>query len=157
MANIHVYYCSRVAKCLTRNKHLMLSRHLLLKVTNGNTLTICEICSNLTIKSSTWSQWRLLCVFIVNFRQTSYIAQSQQWKHHINMRNLFKDNNSNINMKSLTSFWCLYCNFCNFEKTLQIVMVFPLLTLTIFWFDFHDDDGDDELFLRIAIPRMHMQ
>ena len=37
------------------------------KINNANTRTTCEICLNLTIKTSEGSQWRRFVVFIVNF------------------------------------------------------------------------------------------
>ena len=39
------------------------------KVNNGNTKTMCEICSKLTIKAPERPQWRCSGVFIVNFEQ----------------------------------------------------------------------------------------
>ena len=44
----------------------------LLKVSNRNTRTRCEICSKLTIKTPERRQWRRSNVFIVNFK---YISQ----------------------------------------------------------------------------------
>ena len=46
----------------------------LLKASNRNTRTRCEICSRLTIKTPEWSQWGLFGVFNVNFEHTSHLA-----------------------------------------------------------------------------------
>ena len=46
----------------------------LFKFNNRNTLTMCEICSNLTIKTAEWHQWRRCDVFIANFEQISRIV-----------------------------------------------------------------------------------
>ena len=63
----------------------------LFRVNNGNTRTICEICSNLTINTLSlllilkkfytlfhcfrcWPHWRRSGVFIVNFEQISHIS-----------------------------------------------------------------------------------
>ena len=45
----------------------------LLKVNNRNNEKRCEICSNLTIKTSERSQWRLCGVFIVNSEHNSHL------------------------------------------------------------------------------------
>ena len=44
------------------------------KVDNGNTRTMCEIRSKLTIKTSERRHWRRYGIFIVNFEQVSHIA-----------------------------------------------------------------------------------
>ena len=46
----------------------------LLKVNNGNTKILFEICSKLRIKALEQCHWRRSDVFIVNFEQSSYIA-----------------------------------------------------------------------------------
>ena len=46
----------------------------LLKVNNRNTRTRCEICSNLTIKTPEWRQWRGSGVFIVDFEHISQLV-----------------------------------------------------------------------------------
>ena len=49
----------------------------LFKVNKRNTRTMCEICSNLTIKTQErrhWRHWSRSGVFIVNFEQTSHIV-----------------------------------------------------------------------------------
>ena len=46
----------------------------LFKVNNGNTRTMCEICSKLTITIPKQNQWRRSGVFIVNFEQISHIV-----------------------------------------------------------------------------------
>ena len=46
----------------------------LLKVNIGNTRTMCEICSELTIKTTERYQWRLSGIFIVNFKHILHIA-----------------------------------------------------------------------------------
>ena len=46
----------------------------LVKVNIGNTRRMCEICSELTIKTPEQLQWRRSGVFIVNFEQISHIA-----------------------------------------------------------------------------------
>ena len=38
-------------------------------INNGNISTICEIFSNLTMKTPEWHQWHRSGVFIVNFEQ----------------------------------------------------------------------------------------
>ena len=45
----------------------------LFKVNNENTRILCEICSELTIKTPERRQWRRSTVFIVNFEQISHI------------------------------------------------------------------------------------
>ena len=45
----------------------------LFKVNNGNTRTLCEICSKLTVKTRDWCQWRRSDVFINNFEHISHI------------------------------------------------------------------------------------
>ena len=71
------------------------------------------------------------------------LVQSQQWKHHNNMCNLFRVNNKDIRTTSLTSFLCIYVNFekishfvfdvsnVDFKKVnagwlLSLIMGFPL-------------------------------
>ena len=44
-----------------------------LKVNNGNTRTMCEICSKLTIKLQERRQWHLSGVFVVNFEHILHI------------------------------------------------------------------------------------
>ena len=44
------------------------------KDNNGNTRTMCEIYSKLTIKTPERDHWRRSGVFIVNFEQISYIV-----------------------------------------------------------------------------------
>ena len=46
----------------------------LLKVKNGNTRIMCEICSKLTIKTPERRNWRRSGIFIVNFEHISHIA-----------------------------------------------------------------------------------
>ena len=46
----------------------------MLKVNNRNTRTRCEICSDVTIKTTEQRQWRRSGVFIVNFEQISYLV-----------------------------------------------------------------------------------
>ena len=46
----------------------------LIEVNNGNTRTVCKICSKLTIKTPEWSQWRRVGVFVVNFQQILHIV-----------------------------------------------------------------------------------
>ena len=43
-----------------------------ISLSDGNTRTICEICSKLTIKTPKWRQWPRSGVFIVNFEQISH-------------------------------------------------------------------------------------
>ena len=45
----------------------------LLKVSNRNTGTRCEICSMLTVKTPAGRQWRRSGVFIVNFEHISHL------------------------------------------------------------------------------------
>ena len=83
----------------------------LFKVNNGNTRTMCEIWSELTIKTPELRQWRRFVVFFVNFEHISHIVlvfSLLTWKE--------------------TSFWWLW-------QILHIVLVFPLLRLnkTSFW------------------------
>ena len=44
------------------------------RVNNRNTRTRCEICSNLTIKTPEWRQWRRSGVFIVNFEDILHLV-----------------------------------------------------------------------------------
>ena len=46
----------------------------LFKVNNANIRTICEVCSQLTIKTSERRHWRLSGVYIFNFEQISHIS-----------------------------------------------------------------------------------
>ena len=46
----------------------------LLKVKNGNTTTMCEICSELTIKTPKSRQWRRSSVFNVSIKQILHIV-----------------------------------------------------------------------------------
>ena len=46
----------------------------LLKVSNRNTRTRCEMCSKLTIKTPEQRQWRPSGVFIINFEYVSHLA-----------------------------------------------------------------------------------
>ena len=46
----------------------------LLKVKNGNTRIMCEICSKLTIKTPERRNWRRSGVFIVNFEHSVFIV-----------------------------------------------------------------------------------
>ena len=46
----------------------------LLKVNNGNTKTMYETCSKLTIKTTERRRWCRLGVFIVNFEHISYLV-----------------------------------------------------------------------------------
>ena len=43
------------------------ARIYLFKVSNGNTRTVCEICSNLTIRTAERLRWRRCSVFVGNF------------------------------------------------------------------------------------------
>ena len=47
----------------------------LFKVKNGNTRAMCEICSELTLKTPERPNWSLSCVFIVNCTRISHIFQ----------------------------------------------------------------------------------
>ena len=49
-------------------------RHLLVQSQNGYTRTMCEICSNLTIKIEEWSHWHRSGVFLLtlNMFQTLF-------------------------------------------------------------------------------------
>ena len=46
----------------------------LFKVNNGNTRTMCKICSKLTLITPDLRHWRRFVVFIVNFEQISHIV-----------------------------------------------------------------------------------
>ena len=46
----------------------------LFKDSDRNTITMCEICSKLTIKTTEWRQWRRSVVFIVKFEWISHIV-----------------------------------------------------------------------------------
>ena len=46
----------------------------LFKINNGNARTVCEICSELAIKTPEPRQWHRSGVFIVNFEQISHIV-----------------------------------------------------------------------------------
>ena len=50
------------------------SWHLLVQSNSGNTRTMCEIYSNLIIKTPERRYWHRSGVFIVNFEPISYIA-----------------------------------------------------------------------------------
>ena len=45
----------------------------LLKVNNGSTRTMCEVCSTLPIKTPEWRYWRGSVVWILNIEQVSHI------------------------------------------------------------------------------------
>ena len=45
----------------------------LFKVDNGNPRAMCEICSQLTVETPEWCQWRRSGVLIVNFEQISLL------------------------------------------------------------------------------------
>ena len=55
------------------------------------------------------------------------LVRSQQWKQQNKVSNLFKVNNKDNRMTSLTSFWWLI--IVNFEQISHFLLVFPLLTL----------------------------
>ena len=62
-----------------------------------------------------------------SFRSKRHLLdQIQQLKYQNNVWNLFKVNNKDIRMTSITSFWCLIANF---ELILHIILVFPSLAL----------------------------
>ena len=74
-------YVRHVASGFCQNCHFesfllkgVSSRHLLFKVSKGNTKSISEICAKLTIKTPEWCQWRCCTVFIVNFEHISHIV-----------------------------------------------------------------------------------
>ena len=46
----------------------------MLKVNNINTITRCEICSKLTIKTPEWRHWHRSGVFIFNFEHSSHVV-----------------------------------------------------------------------------------
>ena len=48
----------------------------LFKVNNRNTIAMCEICSNLRIKTPERRQWRRSGVFIVNFEHITFLPCS---------------------------------------------------------------------------------
>ena len=61
-------------KTLVRFTLIILAGIYLFKVNNENTITMCEVCSKLTIKTPERRQWRHSGLFIVNFEQISYIV-----------------------------------------------------------------------------------
>ena len=70
--------------------HLMIEIHSglivgihLLKVNGRNSRTRCEICSNLTIKTSVRRHWRRVDVFIVNFEHISHRVSIVNFEHVI--------------------------------------------------------------------------
>ena len=68
-------YCERLTAIKTRNCLLNRSEPAgiyLFKVKNGNTRTVGEFSSNLTIKTPEQRQYNRLSVFIVNFEQISH-------------------------------------------------------------------------------------
>ena len=62
-SSLHIAYISFIQVCIY-----------LFKVNMGNTRTMREICSKLTVKTSEWRQWRCFGVLIVNFEQISRIV-----------------------------------------------------------------------------------
>ena len=60
------------------------SRHLIVQVNNGNTRTMCEVCSKLTIKTPEHSQFSHSDVFIINFEQ-----MNSGWESTQKLSNLF--------------------------------------------------------------------
>ena len=56
-----------------KSTSLCLASYNHLKVNNRNTEKMCEICSELTIKTSEWRHWRRSGVFIVNFEHISHL------------------------------------------------------------------------------------
>ena len=78
MENVNIYYHKNRNK--NTQKVVILSGHYpvniyLFKVNNGNTWTIHEIFSKLTIKTPEWRHWRRSGVFIVKFEHISCIVQ----------------------------------------------------------------------------------
>ena len=61
---------------------------------------------------------RLLVKFLLS-PSRHLLAQSEQWKHQNNVRNLSKVNNKNYRTASMKSFWCIFyllLSFCRFYK-----------------------------------------
>ena len=50
------------------------SQYLLVQVNNGNAITMCEVCSKLTVKTPERRDWCCSGVFVVNFEQSSQIV-----------------------------------------------------------------------------------
>ena len=67
--NLQIY---DVTTCLSNNYNPV--GIYLLKVSNRNTRTKCEICSKLIIKTPERRHWGRSGVFIVNFEHTSHLA-----------------------------------------------------------------------------------
>ena len=59
---------------ISKNLPLFPAGIYLLKVTNRNTRTRCEICSKLTMKTPERRQWRRSGVFIANFEHISHLV-----------------------------------------------------------------------------------
>ena len=70
------YFCELEQFFLPKGIYLLtfLASMYLFKVSNTNTRKMCEICSELTIKTPEWRQWRRSSVFIVNFEQISHVV-----------------------------------------------------------------------------------
>ena len=70
------YFCELEQFFLSKGIYLLtfLASMYLFKVSNTHTRKMCEICSELTIKTPEWRQWRRSSVFIVNFEQISHVV-----------------------------------------------------------------------------------
>ena len=55
-------------------RNVLPRRYLLVQVNNGNSKTMCGICSKLTVKTLEGRHWRHSDVFIVNFEQILHIV-----------------------------------------------------------------------------------
>ena len=65
---------SRIWKVPLDDQTLFPASIYLFKANTGNTRTMCEICSNLTVETPEWRQWHHYGVFVVNYEQISHIV-----------------------------------------------------------------------------------
>ena len=70
-------YCKNFRKILTNS--LIPAGIYFFKINNGNTRTLCEICSKLTIKTPKQRYWGRSVAFLVNFEQNLGIALLFLW------------------------------------------------------------------------------
>ena len=74
---VYIYWLAEFYKQLIYNSKVTLNipaSNYMFKVNNRTTRTRCEICSDVTIKTTEQRQWRRSGVFIVNFEQISHLV-----------------------------------------------------------------------------------
>ena len=84
----------------------------LLKVNNKNTMTRCEICWKLTIKTPERRQFRRFGVFIVNFKHISHLVLVFLLLT-LNIKIPVNYFHEKLNLRCLTGFWIRFCNYPN--------------------------------------------